>query len=131
MAAITAQASPTEWAKTETQSRLRQAGTTPRVETTPGEGFSPTIPLSAAGTRPDPAVSVPSENGTRPRATATALPEEEPPGTRDGSAALRGTGWGVRTPTRPVANWSRLVLPMGMAPAARSRATTGALATGV
>ena len=31
--------------------------------------------LSAAGTRPEPAVSVPSAKETRPRATATAEPE--------------------------------------------------------
>jgi len=42
--------------------------------------------------------------------------------------ALRGTEYGVRTPTRPVANWSRLVLPMRIAPAARRRATAVALA---
>ena len=32
-----------------------------------------------AGTRPDPAVSVPSAKGTSPAATATAEPELEPP----------------------------------------------------
>jgi hypothetical protein len=35
------------------------------------------------------------------------------------------------TPTKPVANWSRFVLPMGMAPAAISRATAGADRSGV
>ena len=35
---------------------------------------------------------------------------------------------GVRPPTRPVANWSRLVLPISTAPAAISRSTTGAVA---
>lgn len=42
-------------------------------------GFSPTMLLNPAGTRPDPAVSVPSANGTRPRATTEAEPELEPP----------------------------------------------------
>jgi len=37
--------------------------------------------LKPAGTRPDPAVSVPSAKGTSPRATATAEPELEPPDT--------------------------------------------------
>ncbi len=37
------------------------------------------MPFSAAGTRPEPAVSVPSANGTTPAATATALPELDPP----------------------------------------------------
>ena len=86
--------------------------------------------LSAAGTRPDPAVSVPSAKLTIPCATATAEPAEDPPGTMAGSMAFRGTGKGVRTPTSPVANWSRLVLPMTSAPAARSRATVKASACG-
>jgi hypothetical protein len=45
-----------------------------------GVGFSPTILLKAAGTRPEPAVSVPSAKLTSPVATATAEPELEPPG---------------------------------------------------
>ncbi len=48
--------------------------------------------LSAAGTRPEPAVSVPSAKLTSPSATATAEPDDEPPGTSAGSQALRGTG---------------------------------------
>ena len=71
---------------------MRQAGTTPRVESAPSDGFSPTMLLSAAGTRPEPAVSVPSAKATRPRATATAEPEDEPPGTIAGSSAFRGAG---------------------------------------
>ena len=35
--------------------------------------------LNAAGTRPEPAVSVPSAKETSPAATATAEPELEPP----------------------------------------------------
>ena len=35
--------------------------------------------LKPAGTRPEPAVSVPRANGTSPRATTTAEPELEPP----------------------------------------------------
>ena len=62
-----------------TQSRLRQAGTTPRVLQRPLVGFKPTRWLNAAGTRPEPAVSVPSAKATRPAATATAEPELEPP----------------------------------------------------
>ena len=45
------------------------------------------MPFSAAGTRPDPAVSVPSANGTRPSATATAEPELDPPGDEAGGRA--------------------------------------------
>ena len=84
------------------------------------------MPFSAAGTRPEPAVSVPSENGTSPSATATADPELEPPGTSRASRAFGGVPYGERVPTRPVANWSRLALPTTIAPGARSAATTAA-----
>ena len=58
---------------------LRQAGNTPAVLMRPGVGFSPTRLLKPAGTRPEPAVSVPSAKAAWPRATATAEPELEPP----------------------------------------------------
>ena len=54
-------------------------------------GFTPTRLLNPAGTRPDPAVSVPSAKLTSPAATATAEPELLPPGTIAGSNGLRGT----------------------------------------
>ena len=53
-------------------------------------GLRPTTWPNMAGTRPDPAVSVPRAKGTMPAATAQAEPEEEPPGTRAGSNTLRG-----------------------------------------
>src|SRR5262249_15135500 len=56
MISKTCQASSTVPAKTETQSSERHAGTTPRVETAPQDGFKPTILLRPAGTRPEPAV---------------------------------------------------------------------------
>lgn len=65
----------------EMQSRLRQAGTTPAAESAPGVAFKPTILFKPAGTLPEPAVSVPNENGTRPRATTDAEPELDPPET--------------------------------------------------
>src|SRR5262245_12705996 len=90
--------------KTDTQSSDRQAGTTPRALSSPRLGLMPTTLLNAAGTRPDPAVSVPSANDTSPAATATADPELEPPGISRASKGLRGIPYGERTPTRPVAN---------------------------
>src|SRR6516162_3793028 len=89
MAASAAKASSTVSASTETQSRVRQAGTTPAVETRPRLGFKPTTLLKPAGTRPDPAVSVPSASGTRPAATAIAEPVLDPPGISAGSNRLR------------------------------------------
>jgi hypothetical protein len=58
---------------------LSLAGTTPVRLSRPRVGFSPKMPLAAAGTRPDPAVSVPSDRSTIPLATATAEPELDPP----------------------------------------------------
>src|SRR3954467_13635555 len=83
-------ASSTVSAKTEGQSSVRQAGTKPAVEIAPRLGLSPTMLLSPAGTRPEPAVSVPSASGTSPPATATAEPELDPPGISAGLRALRG-----------------------------------------
>ena len=83
--------------------------------------------LKPAGTRPEPAVSVPSANATWPAATATAKPELDPPLTRSVANTLAGRPYGERVPTSPVANWSRLVLPRHTAPAACSRATALAL----
>src|ERR1051325_11651741 len=72
-------------ANTVTQSIEAQAGTTPSVGTRPRVGLRPTMPLKAAGTRPEPAVSVPRARSTMPRATATAEPEPAPPLLRDGA----------------------------------------------
>ncbi len=76
----TSSASSAVSAKIETQSSERQAGTTPRVLIRPRVGLRPMRLLKAAGTRPEPAVSVPSEKLTSPAATATAEPELDPPG---------------------------------------------------
>ncbi len=68
-AASTRAAMSTVRAKMETQSTLCAAGTTPRALINPLEGLSPTMLLSPAGTRPEPAVSVPSAKSTWPVAT--------------------------------------------------------------
>src|SRR5690606_9453496 len=117
-------------AKIDTQSSERHAGTTPRVLSRPRVGFRPTRLLDAAGMRPEPAVSVPSAKLAKPSATATADPELEPPEMYCGSKALRQAPQGERVPTRPVANWSRLVFPTGIAPASMSFCTTGADSAG-
>ena len=49
------------------------------------------MPFSAAGTRPEPAVSVPRAKATGPAATATAEPELEPPEIRPPPKTLSGT----------------------------------------
>jgi hypothetical protein len=52
--------------------------------------LKPTTPLSAAGMRTEPPVSLPMEISLVPSATDTPAPEDEPPGIRRGSAALPG-----------------------------------------
>ena len=54
-------------------------------DTRPTVGLNPTTPLTEAGQTIEPLVSVPMAAGTRPMATAVALPEEEPQGVRVGS----------------------------------------------
>src|SRR5947209_18980693 len=86
----TLHASATISEKIDTQSSVRHAGTTPVFGISPSDGFRPTMLLSMPGTRPEPAVAVPSEIGTRPAATAAAEPELDPPVTRSSRNALRG-----------------------------------------
>src|SRR5947209_18855891 len=89
------------------------------------------MPLSADGQVTEPSVSVPIASRTSPAATAAPDPLEDP-------QALRSSAHGLRTwpPTalqpeielfeRMFAHSERLVLPTMIAPAARSRATSGA-----
>ena len=91
-------------AKIETQSSDGQAGTTPSVLSRSGAGLRPTTLLHAAGTRPEPAVSVPSAKATSPAATATAEPELEPPAIASLSNTLRQAPYGLRSSASPVAN---------------------------
>src|ERR1700722_14382821 len=94
MACNTVAASLVVSAKIERQSRERHAGTAPRVLTRPRVGFNPTTLLNAAGTRPDPAVSVPKAKLTKPAATATAEPELEPPEIYPSRNTLHGAPYG-------------------------------------
>ena len=81
-------ASATVSAKTDTQSSDAQAGSTPVVLNRPGVGLRPTRLQKAAGTRPEPAVSVPRLKQASPRATAEAEPELEPPLTCAGDSGF-------------------------------------------
>src|SRR5271165_6741929 len=104
MTRCTASAASTVRANTEIVSTDRQAGIVPVAEIAPTVGFNPTILPNAAGTRPDPAVSVPRAKSTMPAATAMPDPDEDPPGTCAALNTLRGVPYGLRTPTSPVAN---------------------------
>ena len=68
-------------------------------------------------------MSVPSAIGTQPALTAAAEPPEEPPGVRDRSQGLRVRPQSALSVKPEWANSGVVVLPMTMAPAARSRAT--------
>ena len=56
-------------AKMLTQSTFCAAGTTPRAEISPRVGLRPTMLFKPAGTRPEPAVSVPKAKSTWPVVT--------------------------------------------------------------
>ncbi len=94
------------------------SGTRPRC------GFSPKTEQYAAGMRIEPAPSEPVAAGTRPAATAAALPPDEPPGTRFGSHGLRVMPQAGDSVNMAKASSGRLVLPITIPPAARSRLTT-------
>ncbi len=102
----------------------------PCRDTAPYVGFSPTMPHRAAGWRIDPPVSVPSESGANPAATAAADPPLEPPGTREGSHGLWVTPKAECSVDEPIANSSMLVLPIGTSPAAFARVTQPASYSG-
>ena len=72
-------------------SRVVEIGTMPSAGYRPIVGRSPATPVTAAGTRTEPPVSVPSPAGTAPAATSAAVPLDEPP-------ANRSVSYGLRTP---------------------------------
>ena len=57
-------------------------------DTPPYVGFTPTVPVTAAGWRIDPPVSVPTASGASNAATAAAEPPPDPPGMRSRSHGL-------------------------------------------
>ncbi len=88
-------------------------------------GLMPTMPVSAAGWRIEPPVSVPTAPRQRPAATAAAEPPDEPPGTSLVSEPLRrhGDTTGPKNEVsfdEPMANSSIDTLPTSTAPASRS-----------
>src|SRR2546421_514288 len=82
------------------------------------------MPQCAAGCRMEPPGSDPRAIGTIPDATETADPPLEPPGMRSCFHGLRVGPNAEFSVEDPIANSSRLVLPIRMAPARRTRATT-------
>src|SRR5580704_16548934 len=88
-------------------------GNTPFRETRPKVVFKPTMPQQAAGTRTEPAVSVPKATSAMPLWTATAEPLDEPPGISLRRLLMRFLGvpkYSLR-PEGETANSLRLVFP--------------------
>ena len=84
----------------------------------------PVSPVSAAGWRIEPPVSVPVAAVTSRAATAAAEPPEEPPGTQSDCHGLRTGPYQLVSFDEPIANSSMLVFPIITQPAAASRSTT-------
>src|SRR5688500_12898326 len=89
----------------------------------PWLGLSPTRPEKPAGIRVEPPPSLAVATGTRPAATAAALPPDEPPGVRLRSHGLRVIPQALVLVKFNVPNSGAAVLPIGTPPAARRRAT--------
>ena len=82
------------------------------------------MPVTAAGWRIEPPVSVPIASGASKAATAAAEPPPEPPGIRVRSQGLWVGPKAKFSVEEPIANSSMFVLPRMTTPAARSRLTT-------
>ena len=109
--------------------RPSQPGTTGAEETRPRLGFIPTRPQHAAGIRIDPPPSDAVAAGTSPAATAAAEPPEDPPGVRSRRHGLRVIPLACVTVQGKMSSSGVVVIPTGIAPAARSRRITSASAT--
>ena len=76
----------------------------------------PQTPVSAAGWRIEPPVSVPVAAGAMRAATAAAEPPEVPPGTRVGSSGFFVGPYAEYSVEEPIANSSRFNFPTMIAP---------------
>src|SRR5712664_2081288 len=92
----------------------------------PGVGFSPQMPQKCAGTRIDPPPSLPTPPAEHPAAIAAASPPLEPPALRDKSQGLLVLPLTRLSVSYAIKNSGVLVLPITIAPAACSRATSTA-----
>src|SRR5262245_6268907 len=88
------------------------------------------MPQHAAGLRIEPPVSVPVAPGHRNAATAAPEPPLEPPGERSSAPGLRVGPYHGLSVVEPAANSWVLHLPIGTAPASRSRRTASASSAG-
>ena len=75
------------------------------------------MPVTAAGWRIEPPVSVPIASGASNAASAAAEPPPEPPGIRSRSQGLRVGPYAEFSVEEPIANSSMFVLPRITTPA--------------
>ena len=107
----------------------RLKGNAPSVGMRCRLGLKPTRPQSAAGMRTEPPVSLPMAISHMPSATATAAPEDEPPGMRARSCGIaRRAVMRIGAHRAEKANSVMLVLATITAPPARNARTIGASA---
>src|SRR3981189_1909492 len=97
----------------------------------PGVGFSPQIPQKCAGTRIDPPPSLPTPPAESPAAMAAASPPLDPPEVRVTSQGLFVRPYKRLSVSHAMSSSGVLVTPRITAPAARSRATSGASSAGI
>ena len=71
-----------ELASGPTESSVYDSGNAPALSTREAVGLKPVTPHKAAGMRTEPRVSEPRPITHMPSATATAAPDDEPPGMR-------------------------------------------------
>src|SRR6185369_12409697 len=91
-------------------SELEKA-TMPYRETAPYVGFTPTVPVTEAGCRMEPPVSVPMASGAMCAASAAEEPPPEPPGILVRSQGLPVGPYALFSVDDPMANSSMFVLP--------------------
>ena len=103
-------------ANTPMWSREEANANSPYLDILPYVGLKPTIPPNAAGFLTESPVSDPIANGTKPNATAEALPADEPPiYLVESQGFLSFPVWPV-VPVPPIANSSKTVFPTNTAP---------------
>jgi hypothetical protein len=86
--------------------------------------LTPTVPVTDAGWRIEPPVSVPIASGASNAASEADEPPPEPPGTRSRSHGLWVTPYAEFSVEEPIANSSMLVLPRMTMPASSSLRVT-------
>src|SRR6185503_4819016 len=105
-------------------SRLFAYDIRPYLLTRPYVGFKPTTEQKLAGHLTEPPVSEPSDRAHSSAATLAALPPDDPPGTLAMSHGFLVAPFLLNSVVDPIANSSRFVLPIRMAPASKSVFTT-------